>query len=238
MSAKIAKQSILTIGGPPRADLLPLEIKAESKARSQRRFMFALVVLVAVVIAGGYVLAQAIAVGSAARLAAVNERTAVLLAEEGEYAEVRQVGDEVTTAEAARRVAMATEIDWKAYLTQVTATLPANTTIAGFTATSATALMDLTPSTAALSKPRVAELNLTATSSSLASIADWSDNLSSLPGYVDSLATPITGADGAYAVTMVLHLDQGALAKRFALAEGTAPDDGVTADASREGASK
>jgi hypothetical protein len=240
MSAKTAKQSALVVGGPPRADLLPLEIKAEARARSQRRLMVALVALVAVVIAGGYVLAQVIALGSAVRLMEANEKTALLVAEQAEYIEVRQIGDQVVTTEAARRVAMATEIDWKSYLTQVTATLPADTTIASFAATSATAIADFTPSTAAFAKPRVAEMTVTATSSSLTSIADWADNLESLPGFVDALATPITGVDGAYSVSMVIHLDQGALANRFAVDNEEATADATTpeGDTATEGASE
>lgn len=213
MSAKDATG--LVIGGEPRIDFLPPEVKQRKQSRKTRRSLIALVVIVMVACAAGYVFATSLALQSQLALADEQAKTSALLSEQAQYAEARTVSGQVAATQDARLVGTAHEILWQAYLAELQATLPAGMVITGAELGSMSAT-DLPPvATVPLETERVATLNLTATAPTLASAAAWLDNLRDLRGFADLWATPATWNGVAYEVEVRLNINASAFEKRF-----------------------
>ena len=211
------KDARLVLGGVPRADLLPPEVGLAAKARSLRRGLSMLVVAAMVVVGVGYGLATLRASQTQQQLDAENARTASLLAEQAKYVEVRSVNNRLKVTTAARQVGASTEINWQAYLQSIQASLPAGTSITTFKATSGSPLVAFAPPTVPLQGERIAELAFSATSPSLPDVQAWLDALTTLKGFVDASPGTVTLASGGvYQVTITMHINEGALANRYA----------------------
>ena len=102
----------LTLGGEPRAQLLPASVKLREKARNTRQLMVMLVVLAIVVAGAGTFGAFWLAQQAETQLAAEQARTLDLLAQQAEYAEGANVAAQVEATENAQRMITANEIDW------------------------------------------------------------------------------------------------------------------------------
>ena len=217
MSGDKSKET-LVIGGEPRVHLLPLEVRKERTAKVMRsRLALGVVGVLALVIAGS-VAASALSLQAQTRLAAEQALTASLLVEQSEYIEVRNVQDQVTLVEAAQQVGSSTEIDWKKYLENVQATLPAGVTIDAITVDSASPLAIYDQPTLPLQGARVATVGFTATSAVLPDVPTWLKALATLPGYADALPSSanLDEATNAYKVNITMHVNDDAFSKRFA----------------------
>lgn len=205
----------LVIGGEPRIDFLPPEVKERKQARKTRRGLIALVLVVVVACAGGYVFATSLAVQAQVTLADEQAKTAALLNEQSEYAEVRSVSAQLEAVRDARLVATAREILWKAHLADLRSSLPKGVVIteADVDSMSATDLPPLV--TVPLEKERAATVSLTATAPTLSSIAAWLDSLRGLRGFADVWATPATWSGDHYEVDVRVNINAGAFEKRF-----------------------
>ena len=207
----------LVVGGVPRADLLPPEVGLAVKARSLRRGLSVLVVAVMVVVGVGYGLATLKASQSQQQLATENARTASLLAQQTKYIEVRKVTSTLQAATAARQVGSSTEINWQSYLQSIQASLPAGTSITTFTAASGSPLVAFAQPSVPLQGERIAELTFAATSPSLPDVQAWLNALAMLKGFVDASPGTVTLAGGGvYLVTITMHINEAALANRYA----------------------
>jgi len=217
MNLSIRKDPKLVVGGAARVQLLPPSVAARVRVRSTRRALVGIVVLAMMVSGIGYGLASAAVAASAARLLAVQDRTSVLLAQQGEFIEVQRVEERVNTATAARQMGSSTEIAWGDYFTAISASLPADVGLTGLTVDSATPLQPFAQATAPLQGERIATVVFAATSVSIPDVALWMDRLAGLDGYVDATPGSISQqTDGPYEVTVTLHIDSDALASRFA----------------------
>jgi hypothetical protein len=212
----LTKAETLTIGGEPRVDLLPPEVRAQRNAGAvRRRLGFAVIVLLALVV-GGSGAAGIQAVQAQAGLAAEQARTTTLLVQQRKYIQVRSVQDEVGLIQAAQQVGTSTEIDWKKYLSQVQATLPANVTLDTVTIDSASPLTPYVQAAVPLQGVRVATLSFTAKSPTLPEVPAWLNALTALPGYTDASPGSVTlDATGIYTVNITMHIDQAAYTNRF-----------------------
>jgi hypothetical protein len=211
----------LVIGGEPRVDLLPPEVRTAKRVKAVRvRLGFSLVSIIVVVVAGTAV-ASWQAGQSQAELAAAQARTTELLASQAKYSIVHKVQGELDTTVAARQFGATTEVDWKGYLSEIRAVLPGDVTIDSVGVESASPLVAFSQPTAPLQDARVATLTLGLTSPNLPSVPQWLDAIKSLPGYADATPGSITrSSTGAYAVNLVLHINSGAYSNRFAGTEG------------------
>ena len=107
----------LVVGGQPRANLLPPEIILKRKQLKTRRALRAGVVLVAHRHRGRAASATfGVASVAQVQLAAAQQTQAELVAEQGEYSEVREVQDTIATITAGQLVGASTEIAWQDYL--------------------------------------------------------------------------------------------------------------------------
>ncbi len=237
----------LILGGPPQANLLPPEVGIAAKGRALRRNATALIVLTVLIVLASYGGVAVLALNAENQLESANNRTQELIAEQGKYAEVRQVTTMLQTAEAAQRVGTSTEIDWKAYLTEIQNSLPAGTLVTNVSAETATPVTAFAPPSAPLQGDRIGELRFTATSSSLPDVEKWLDALAKLDGFVDASPGSVTLNSDAttYEVTITMHVNKDALLLRFDQAAKDARDeakakaekDAAQADATTEGGS-
>lgn len=222
--AKQAKQPkstgkvALVVGGEPRVDLLPMEVRAQRRASSTRRSLgygVAATVVVVALAGGG---AAALSISAQANLATSQAETGTILAQQTKFLDVRQVQDQVALATAAQQVGASTEIDWKSYLDKVQATLPANVVITTVNVDSATPLALFSQATAPLQGARVATVAFTATSPTLPQVPEWLVALAKLPGFADATPGTVTldTTANSYTVNMTMHINQDAFDKRFA----------------------
>lgn len=218
--SRTKKTATAVVGGLPRVDLLPPEVRAERRSGVAVRRAWMGVVGVAA-IAG-------IAVGGATlrsmeaqdALLSAQADTQQLLLEQGRYTEVRDVKNEITLLSAAQAVGGATEIAWPSYLAQIQATLPAGVTISSITIDQASPIEDYTQADTPLQGARIGTVTFTAQSETLPSVPDWLDGLTALPGYTDATPGTVSLEEDVYEATVIMHIDQRAFSNRFALTEG------------------
>ena len=222
-----SKGSALSLGGAPRVDLLPPEVHAGKRARSLQRGLrlgiFAVVALAVAATGGAWFLAS-VAHGS---LVSAQARTAGLLALQAEFAEVRDVKTNVAVAQAAQQVGVSTEIDWKSYILQLQATLPAGVTINTVDSSSASPITDFAQSVVPLEGGRIGTLTFSASSPTLPSIPTWLNGISTMTGFVDAVPNSVNlEVDGTYSASITMHINSNAYSGRFA-AEKAAPAAGT-----------
>jgi hypothetical protein len=217
MSDKSRGADRLVVGGPPRADLLPPELKIEATLRAQRRLLIGVVIVAVVAVAAVYAFVAIAATTSKIRLDSAHQQTETLLKEQQEYSDVRVLKDGVQTLKRAQILGASTEIDWTDYLGKVAALLPAGTKFGAIDA------VTLRPGSAEeiqegpLETPRIAQINFVSSTPTLPDVSQWIENLSVLPGYSSAAVTAITldDKDGKYLVTTVLNIDFEGLENRF-----------------------
>lgn len=209
------KEPDIVLGGSPRADLLPPEIKAAAKLRADRRGFIALLIVVVVLVAGGIGAANWLARTNAAELDASDARTAQILQEQLQYAEVNNANLDIAAGEIARSRATSTEIDWESEITDIVGTLPDGAVLASLTATSSTTLDPVTAPLSPLEGDRIAELQLTVNTTGIPDTASWIRDLSSLKGFVDATPSTLVAGQGGVVTTLILHLNSEVYWNRF-----------------------
>ncbi|MFC5928102.1 type IV pilus assembly protein PilM [Cryobacterium melibiosiphilum] len=204
----------MVIGGAPRADLLPPEVKEARSGRVLRRRLGLGVVAVGLIVAVVTALVTGESVLSDGELADAQAESATLLTEVAQYSELGDVEGVMTDTRTARDLAGSTEINWQEYLAVVRAALPADVSVGTATVDGASAFE---PYAAAESVPgAVATLNLSLTSPSLTSVSGWLSSLSTLPGYASASIGGLTRAeDGSYTTALVLVVNAEVFSNRF-----------------------
>jgi Tfp pilus assembly protein PilN len=217
--SRTKKSATAVVGGLPRVDLLPPEVRAERRSGVVVRRAWMGVVGAAVVVgiaAGGATLGS---IEASDDLLAAQAETQQLLLAQGRYTEVREVKSDIQLLTAAQTVAGATEIPWPSYLAQIQATLPAGVTITTITIDQASPIADYEQSETPLQGARVGTVTFAAQSTTLPSVPDWLDGLAALPGYTDATPGSVSLEEGVYEATVTMHIDQGAFSDRFAPTE-------------------
>ncbi|TFD35500.1 hypothetical protein E3T34_02860 [Cryobacterium sp. TMT1-62] len=216
--SRTSKIDDLVVGGEPRVDLLPPEVRARQKGKILRRGLAAGMLGVVVLVGSGVAAASWGAAQGRSELAVAQTRTGDLLAEQTKYIEVRRVQDELATSLAAREVGASTEIDWRAYLQDVREVLPADVTIDTVDIDSASPLVLYEQPTVPLQASRVATIMISMTSPNLPTVPEWLKAMGTLPGFADGNPGSITRTDtGAYLVDLTLHINESAYSNRFVI---------------------
>lgn len=207
----------LLVGGPPRSDLLPPEIRREHKGRRTRRKLVWGIVAVVLLVFVGTGTSFYFSLTSQLQLLAAQAKTNELLAEQQQYSEVRVVKEELAEVEAGQKVGAATEIDWNAYLNKIEASLPKNVAIVQVSIDGASPLIDYAQPDAPLQGMRVATLTFGAATKALPDTDAWLVALSTLPGFTDANPDSITFDDetGLYETIVTMHIGEGAWSERF-----------------------
>lgn len=223
----------LTLAGEPRAQLLPPSVKLREKSRAARRRMVMLIVLaiavVGVAVAWGY-LRQAQAQQS---LAATQQLTAEILAQQNQYAEAAQMATIVTQSEKAQEVVTSTEIQWAPLLVAIAAYVPEDAQLSGV-AFQAPAPWEVpfAPEDP-LREPRVAVVTLEFTGASYEPAARFVSAIPDIYGFADVKIDKTEYKDGVYTTTVKLTLAADAVSGRFA--EAAEADEADEAADTEEG---
>ncbi len=205
------------LGGEPRVSLLPPEVNDFHRARAVRRRLVAGVVAVLVVTLAGVAGSIALSFAAQAGLEAARVQSQDLLAQQAEFADLRDLQSGILLIEAGQMVGASTEIEWKAYLEDLQRTLPPGVTLDTVTIDSASPFVDYTQSTVPLQGARVSTLSFAAISPTIPSIPVWLDGLATLTGFVDAVPGSVAiKTDGTYQVNMTMHINQEAYSLRFA----------------------
>lgn len=223
MSAKGAGDAI--IAAEPRASLLPEEIRTERAVKRTRRGLVLGVLGTFVIAALAVGAVFAMQVQASVQLALSQVHTTDLLQQQTGYGEIRELRNNVMIVSEAQQIGASTEIDWRDYLQEVQATLPAGVVITQADIDSATPMTPYAQSTAPLQGERVATIAFTATSPTLPDVPAWLDGLATLPGYADALPGEVSAdASRVWTVTITMHVDQTVFTKRFATATDAASE--------------
>ena len=194
----MSKQTELVVGGEPRVDLLPPEIRAARKTTAIRRVMtmilVGLVLVVAVATAGTSVLAGI----AKSELEAEQAETANLFAQQQQYIEVRQNAQQIATIDAAFRVGNSTLVDWESVSNDLTAAFPAQTAVVALVLESATPLKGALQSSAPLAQDRIATLLYTVYTPTLVESEVWVRSIAPVEGVVDIEAQSVQRVDSPY----------------------------------------
>jgi hypothetical protein len=212
-----AAGSNLAIGGAPRVDLMPPEIRTKrSQLRIRRSLRLALVGVLVIVIAacGG---TWALATVAQTTLTAAQAQQQQLVATQAKYSDVTGVKSSIALVQAGQKVGDSTEIDWSSYLSQLQATLPSGVQLQNVTVLEATPFTAFGQATTPLQGSRIATLTFTATSAGIPSIPVWLDGLKTLPGFVDATPGSVAGGgdDGSYTANVEMHINTQAFTNRF-----------------------
>lgn len=204
------------LGGEPRVSLLPSEVNDFHRARTVRRRLGLGVVFVLLFVLAGVAGSYYLAMNSRAQLESAQSAQLALVAQEGEFAELRAAESGIQLIKAGQFVGASTEIDWKAYLESLQAILPEGVAITSVTIDSASPFVDYAQSSVPLEGSRAATLVFTAISPGLPSIPGWLDGLSTLSGFADAVPGSVTvQGDGSYIVNITMHINSEAFALRF-----------------------
>lgn len=205
----------MAVGGSPRVDLMPPEIRLKrSQLRTRRSLRLALfgVFVLVVVACGGAWAWNAIAQTTLASAQAEQQN---LVAQQAKYSKVTAIQNAITLIKAGQIVGDATEIDWQDYLTKLQATLPSGVTLVTVSIGTADPMTAYAQSTTPLEGNRIATLTFTASSPTLPSIPVWLDGLKTLPGFVDATPGQVSLTNGAYTADVTMHIGTDAFANRF-----------------------
>ena len=212
--------TLLALGGDPKIDLLPPELRIKRKVKVLiRRCGFGITVL-AVIVLGVSILAHALANQARVDLLIAQHQTRAIVLEEQKFQAVQEVKEKIGLIQVAQLVGNSTEINWHKYLNEVQATLPTSVTIDSVNIDSATPFSTYIQPNAPLQGERIATLNFTATSSTLPRVPDWLKSLGTLPGFVDASPGSMTrNENGSYSVNMTMHINESAFSDRYAVAK-------------------
>ncbi|MEX1079731.1 MAG: hypothetical protein WED09_11550 [Homoserinimonas sp.] len=210
-----SKSAGIVIGGEPRIDFLPPEVKARNGARRTRRSLIAVVLVVVVGCAAGYGFATTLAIQSEVKLAEEQAETQRLLAEQAKYSAVGTVSSATAAVENARIVGSATEIVWADYLAELKAALPSGATIESFVVDSQAAVEAAPEVAVPLQSSRVATVTFAVRVPTLPVVDSLLVNLRELSGFAGAVVTSITLEDDSYLASGVLHVNADAFEKRF-----------------------
>jgi len=224
MSGAKGRDNTVVVGGSPRVDLLPPEVKLGKRhAAMRRRLAFGVVlVFIATAVAAG--IATISAIDSQVRLASAQERTTLLLAQQTEFSEVRQLAGDVDSITLLRQAAASTEVNWQSLVNALQSTLPAGVAITTITADVATPIELPAVPTAALEGDRVGTVSLLLTAPTIVEIGAWMQSIRTLDGYVDvQMSTASINAAGTYDIAITVHIGTLAYSERFGVLEAPVP---------------
>lgn len=221
MSARAAKplKAVpgLVLGGEPRVDLLPPEVLQATKARRARGLLGVAVVVVVLLVAGGYGFAMLRAISAQSDLAVAQAATVALLDQQTQYAEAAQTANLLSASEQTRALATTNEIVWA----EVFDVISANMSAAGYRAWTASAPDPWAPALVPdgpLREPRVASMKLTVVTLSPPDAAALFSKLNTIKGIADATIDEIVFGDESalYETKITINLNADALANRFA----------------------
>lgn len=206
----------LVLGGEPRVELLPPEVRQQERARGMRRLSAIAVMAVLVLALGGYGVAGFHNARAQADLAAAQARTGVIQAERARYAKVTTTAERIADIPAARTLGASTEILWPDLMASIRSSLPPGVVIESATMKGRAPWdAELVPG-GPLRQPRIATLTLVITSPTIFDATAIVRSLVVVPGFADATPDTVAGTANGYSTTVTLNVNDRALSGRFA----------------------
>jgi hypothetical protein len=225
-SARTIQQ--VQVAASPRVSLLPPELAVRAASRTAHRRLVFAVVGVILVTAAGVGVSFALTADAQRALDTARLETTSLIAQQKKYTEASDLEAQVASVTQARRYGTSTEIDWAAYLAQVTATLPAGSVLLEASVSAPAPWEAGAVAAGPLRGDPAATLKLRVSSASAADISTWVRSLEALPGYADSSlddrsfdddsssGSSVDDAAPTYVAGITLNITPAARANRFA----------------------
>ncbi|MFC0680722.1 hypothetical protein ACFFGH_23060 [Lysobacter korlensis] len=215
-----AKKNTLSLGAVPRVDLLPPEIRLHQQSRRLRRKLATGVAGAALVVAVGFGGTVVLELQAEARLAAEQQRTAALVAEQAQYSEVIDVNRRIGLIETARSLGTSTEVLWKRILDEYRSALPDGATITSAALTGRAPWEPQAAPAGPLRSASVAQVAITAVTDAVPDATAWLRRIAELPTIADASLNTIASVDGAWTTTVTFNVNTEGLAGRFPDPEG------------------
>lgn len=215
-----AGASNVNVGGAPRVDLMPPEIRVKRAQLRTRRSLRLVLLGVFVVVVAGCVGAWTLGTVAQTSLSAAQAQQQQLVAQQATYSNVTTLNSSIALIKAGQKVGDSTEIDWDSYLSKLQATLPAGSTFSTVAVTTTTPLSTLGQSTTPLEGSRIATVLFTVSSTSITSVPVLMNNLKTLPGFVDATLGDVTSTStdkgpASYTSNITMHINTQAFSNRF-----------------------
>lgn len=194
-TAATTKRTVASLAGEhplAQVDLMPLEVLADRRFRTARVWMALAAVGTVAVGAGVFALASADADNADAALALEQARTTELNAEAAQYAAVPAVLASVDRAEGALSTAMATDIEWYRYVSQMAAVAPQGVWFTSMTLTATAPAADAVAGDPLAPVGAVGDVLTVGRALSSDDVATWMDDVSTITGYDYALVTGAT----------------------------------------------
>ncbi|NYF09626.1 hypothetical protein HDC94_000782 [Leifsonia sp. AK011] len=212
-SKTVQRKPAEVTGAVPRVDLLPPEVHERRRTAAARSTILLLAVLAVVLVAGGFAFASLLAIQTSSALASEQERTLDLLAQQGEFIEVRQVQARVSASEAAERVALSTEVDWPAIIREVISAQPPGMVLQNVDIVSATPTTAFPQATVPLQGARIASMDVSFASPVAPDIASAVDSIAAnVTGVTNIVHVETVENAGIYTSNLVIYFDESVLA--------------------------
>ena len=214
----------LELGGPPRVDLMPAELRAKQRGAGVRRLFVLAWVLSLVVVGAGYALATVHAAAATADLQAAQERSQLLLAEQLEYSEVTTVARQSASIVDGGIAVTATEVLWKDVVDPILGALPADSTVVSIVALGRTFADPELTRGGPLREPLVGRLTIIVTTPTVFDVTGWMRRVEGIPLVSDLVPTTVALSGGGYQTTIDLSVDVSGLSGRFAVGDEESTD--------------
>jgi hypothetical protein len=204
----------------PRVQLLPPSVRERERARASMRLGVLVVVLGLVASAGLVGFGYLRQLSTVDALAQANNRTAELFAERAQYAEATQVATTIDQVLEAQIAVTSYEVDVSELLGLLRARLGAGMSIRQMTFTGQAPWGVPLTGEDVLAPPRMAVVELTIVSATIAEGTAYREALSTIPGYASAvLSSTAVGTDGGVTTQITLALATDAVAGRFVVDE-------------------
>ncbi|GGH50445.1 hypothetical protein [Microbacterium album] len=204
-----ADRNHLDVGGVPRVDLMPGELRMARELRElQAQWRLGLLVCILVVVAV-FGAVRFYATGAEQEREAAQARFTELTELQATYVGVRGIEGQIDALSAARGVAGASEVDWAGFLAELHATLPEGVRVTSLTADVATPLDPHTQPTSPLQGARIGSITFSAHSRGLPDTTAWMHRLAEITGHVDTTLVSLNGTEEeGYTVEMTMGFDE------------------------------
>lgn len=211
------KKSSLVLGGEPRVDLLPPEVRQNERAAATRKLFGIMIVVAVVVMAAGTGLGVLRTMDADSGLAAEQATAAAKALEKTKYLEATTLNSLVAATKEARTVGTSTEVLWANLYNQIAVSLPSGVSIVSTTMTGTAPWAQSTPIGGIMRGDRVAGVALVVASASVIDQTALVRSFAAIPGYANASISSVVQAKDVYSMTISLDLSKAALSGRFPL---------------------
>jgi Tfp pilus assembly protein PilN len=210
--------------GLPQVNLLPPEGRAARGLRATQRLLVVALAAVLAVCVGGFAFGQMQKASANKELAAAQETTRDLQAQQAKYSEVPIVLGALAETVTSIQYGLSTEVQWKKYLDGITSVLPDDASLDSYVVVAPSPLVPAAPPTDPLQDPSVGQINFAVRSATLPDTAALLNALNGISSFGDAWVSNATLASDDngdyYTVSASVQVHDSAYSGRGLTIEG------------------